>query len=70
MPKSSWAKKLMSEASDAKSVMRIHALSLLAFADGIEDEIAEALQNPGAHLTYTLQVVGESASADSQKDDK
>lgn len=67
-PKVNWARELKRKASDAKSMMRLHALSLLCFADGIEDDVVEALQK-GGRLTYTIQVsqqaTGKGDSADS-----
>lgn len=60
--------RLMREAKDKESVMRVHALSLLCFADGIQDDIAEALQK-GGRLTYTIQV-SEPETADMARKDE
>ena len=60
--KAQWIHELKRKASDAKSMMRLHALSMLCFADGIENEVVEAIQK-GGHLTYTIQV----SQQDSQK---
>jgi hypothetical protein len=40
--------------TDMKSLMRMTGLGLIAFADGIEDELREAIEK-GCRITYEIK---------------
>ncbi len=47
--------RLMKENADLKSLIRIQALAMLAFADGIDKQLYDALQ-AGGRLSYEILV--------------
>lgn len=52
--KKSFVGQLRSELADMKSLMRMTGLGLIAFADGIEDELREAIER-GCRITYEIK---------------
>jgi hypothetical protein len=50
----SFVGQLRKEMTDMKSLMRMTGLGLIAFADGIEDELREAIEK-GCRITYEIK---------------
>jgi hypothetical protein len=62
----SFVGQIRKEMTDMKSVMRMTGLLLVAFADGIEDELRDAIEK-GCKITYEIRgTLPPEAASDSE----